>query len=219
MMGTMNLLRCLDDRVIGHFTLASSMAVYADSPTPEPVPENHHREPISPYGVSKLASERMCRLLLKDSGISFTALRYFNTFGPGQTFTPYVGVITIFTTKLLRGEQPAIFGDGEQRRDFVHVKDIVSGTIASLSGKPGTYNLGTGRATSVNQLANLLTEHINPDIKVIHAPEHPGELRFSIADISAAANKLGYQPKHTLEKDIESVISGIKENENGTKAI
>ena len=138
MMGTMNLLRCLNVEAVRHFTLASSMAVYADSPTPDPVPENHHCEPISPYGVSKLASERICKLLLKDRKMPFTALRYFNTFGAGQRFTPYVGVITIFATKLLRGEQPTIFGDGEQRRDFVHVKDIVSGTIASLSSEPGT---------------------------------------------------------------------------------
>ncbi|MCH7679685.1 NAD-dependent epimerase/dehydratase family protein [candidate division KSB1 bacterium] len=214
MMGTMNLLRCLDRDAVRHFTFASSMAVYADSPTPEPVPEGHDCEPISPYGVSKLASERICKLLLKGAGIPFTALRYFNTFGAGQRFTPYVGVITIFATKLLREEQPTIFGDGEQRRDFVHVKDIVSGTIASLSGEPGTYNLGTARATSVNQLADLLAEHINPGIKAAYAPEQPGELRFSIADISAATSKLGYRPKHSLEADIESVISEIRTLEN-----
>ena len=214
MMGTMNLLRCLNVEAVRHFTLASSMAVYADSPTPDPVPESHDCEPISPYGVSKLASERICKLLLKDRGIPFTALRYFNTFGAGQRFTPYVGVITIFATKLLRGEQPTIFGDGEQRRDFVHVKDIVSGTIASLSSEPGTYNLGTARATSVNQLSALLTEHINPGIKTTHAPEQPGELRFSIADISAATSKLGYRPKHSLDTAIESVISDIRTLEN-----
>lgn len=210
MMGTMNLLRCLNAEAVRHFTLASSMAVYADSLTPGPVPESHRCEPISPYGVSKWASECICSMLLKERGISLTCLRYFNTFGAGQKFTPYVGVITIFATKLLRGEQPMIFGDGEQRRDFVHVKDIVSGTVASLYSVPGTYNLGTAQATSVNQLADLLIKRINPRIKAIHAAEQPGELRFSIADISAATSKLGYRPKHSLETDIESAISSIK---------
>lgn len=212
MMGTMNLLRCLDPEVVRHFTLASSMAVYADSPTPDPVSESHRCEPISPYGVSKLASERLCGMILENKGIPFTALRYFNTFGPGQRFTPYVGVITIFATKLLRGEQPVIFGDGEQRRDFVYVKDIVSGTIASLDGAPGTYNLGTAQATSVNQLAELLIKRINPGMRAAYAPEQSGELRFSIANINAATSKLGYKPEHSLETDIDSVISTIEDN-------
>ena len=86
-------------------------------------------------------------------GIPFTAVRYFNTFGPGQTYTPYVGVITIFVTRLLRGEAPVIFGDGEQQRDFVHVDDIAAGTMAAPGRAPGTYNLGTGRGTSLNELA------------------------------------------------------------------
>ena len=210
LMGTMNLLRCLKADRIRHFMLASSMAVYADAPNPAPISEEHPCRPISPYGVSKLASEQICSQLLPQKGIDFYAMRYFNTFGIGQKFTPYVGVITIFVTKLLLGEEPVIFGDGRQMRDFVHVDDIVSGTVATMSGPPGIYNLGTGRATSVNDLANLLIEKINPGTKVHHAPAHPGELRFSIAEISSATNKLGYRPSRRLETDIDPVIEAMK---------
>lgn len=210
LMGTINLLRCLDADSISKFILASSMAVYADALTAEPIPESHHREPISPYGVSKLASELVCSQVLRQLGIPFSALRYFNTFGPGQKFTPYVGVITIFVTRLLQGLDPIIFGDGEQTRDFVHVYDIVSGTVATLYGPAGIYNLGTGRGTTINQIAKLLIDRINPDAEPIYAPEQMGELRFSVGDISAASMNLKYRPKHDLETDIDSVIAYIR---------
>jgi len=210
LMGTLNLLRCLNSRTVRHFTLASSMAVYADTPEPKPIPENYAQEPISPYGVSKLAGERICNQVLGQMGIPFYALRYFNTFGPGQTITPYVGVITIFITRLLHGKKPIIFGDGKQSRDFVHVDDIVDGTINSLYGVPGIYNLGTGRNTSVNELAKMLIERIRPNIQPIYAQIQPGELHFSVADISAATTNLGYHPKRFLETEIDSVINSIR---------
>ncbi|MBC8549413.1 MAG: GDP-mannose 4,6-dehydratase, partial [Candidatus Brocadiales bacterium] len=134
----------------------------------------------------------------------------FNTYGPGQTLTPYVGVITIFINKLLKGEQPVIFGDGEQQRDFTHVDDIVSGTMATLAGPPGTYNLGTGKASSVNDIASMLIAHINPDITPLYAAEQVGELKISIADILKAQNNLNYSPSHDIASDIKSVIEHIK---------
>lgn len=210
LMGTLNLLRCLNPKAVRQFMLASSMAIYADSSAPKPIPESHPKEPISPYGASKLAAERICNQVLGQMKIPFCALRYFNTFGPGQAFTPYVGVITIFVTRLLQGDKPVIFGDGEQRRDFVHVDDIVEGTIKSLSGPPGIYNLGTGQATSVNELAKILIERIRSNIRPVFARAQPGELRFSVADISAAASNLGYRPKRSLETEIDSVIYSVK---------
>ncbi len=209
LMGTLNLLRYLDPDVVRHFMLASSMAVYSDSLTPKPIPETSPKEPISPYGVSKLAAERICQQVLDLKNIPFYALRYFNTYGPGQSFTPYVGVMTIFITRLLNGDNPIIFGDGEQKRDFVHVDDIVEGTIRSLIGPPGFYNLGTGRATSVLELANILIEKIRPGAHPHFTPAQPGELRFSVADISAASTNLGYSPERSLHAEIDSVISSL----------
>jgi UDP-glucose 4-epimerase len=210
-MGTARLLRAVDPARVKWFTLASSMAVYADAPSPAPIGESHSTVPISPYGIGKLAAEGVCRQVLEGRGIPFSAVRYFNTFGAGQTYTPYVGVITIFVTRLLRGERIAIFGDGEQQRDFVHVDDIAAGTMATVGRTPGTYNLGTGKGTSLNQLATLLLDKLAPGIVPVYQPPQPGELRFSVADIAAARRSLGYAPQRTLAADIDSVIADIRQ--------
>ena len=212
-MGTARLLKALDPLAIKWFVLASSMAVYADAPTPDPIAESHAIRPISPYGIGKLAAEDVARQILEARGIPMTAMRYFNTFGPGQTYTPYVGVITIFVTRLLHGKSPVIFGDGEQQRDFVHVQDIAAGTLASPGRTPGTYNLGTGRGTSLNTLAALLTDRLGPGLRATHAPAQPGELRFSVADIAAARRVLDYDPRRRLETDINEVIADIRQRQ------
>ena len=209
-MGTARLLRVVDPSAVKWFVLASSMAVYADADSPAPIDESHRTQPLSPYGIGKLAAEGVARQILGARGIPFTAVRYFNTFGPGQTYTPYVGVITIFVTRLLRGEPPIIFGDGEQQRDFVHVDDIAAGTLAAPGHAPGTYNLGTGRGTSLNALASLLVERLAPAASPQYAPAQPGELRYSVADIGAARRALEYAPSRALETDLASVIDDIR---------
>jgi UDP-glucose 4-epimerase len=148
LMGTANLVRLLDPARVRWFTLASSMAVYADLPAPAPIPESHATAPLSPYGVSKLAAEQICRQMLGILGTPLTVLRFFNTYGPGQTYTPYVGVITIFVTRLLNGEAPIVFGDGEQQRDFVHVDDVAAGVVSSL-GRAGPLRIGPARRAAV----------------------------------------------------------------------
>ena len=209
-MGTACLLRAVDPAAVKWFVLASSMAVYADAATPDPIDEHHPTQPLSPYGIGKLAAEGVGRQILGSRGIPFTALRFFNTFGPGQTYTPYVGVITIFVTRLLRGEPALIFGDGEQQRDFVHVDDIVAGTMAAPGRTPGTYNLGSGRGTTLKDLARVLTERIAPALRPEHAPAPAGELRFSIADTTAARAALDYRPTRSIENDLDGVIDDIR---------
>ncbi len=208
-MGTLNLLRCLAGTGVRRLVFASSMAVYADSATPEPVAEDHATEPISPYGIAKLAAEKYCLLVCRDLGIGCQVLRYFNTFGPGQAFTPYVGVITIFIRRLLEGQPPVILGDGEQRRDFVHVDDVVAANLLALKGPmtSGVFNVGTGRATSVNEIAALLCERLAPGCRPEHQGAHPGELRYSIADIRRITAALGYRPAATLAGRIDEVIA------------
>jgi UDP-glucose 4-epimerase len=209
-MGTARLLRAVDRERIKWFTLASSMAVYADADSPTPITEAHAKRPISPYGVGKLAAEDVSHQILEGRGIPFTAVRYFNTYGPGQTYTPYVGVLTIFITRLLRGESITVFGDGEQQRDFTHVSDIVAGTKATPGKATGRFNLGTGRGTSLNQLAALVLARLAPNTLAQHAPAQAGELRYSVADISAARQALGYDPKHSLERDLDEVIDYVR---------
>jgi UDP-glucose 4-epimerase len=209
-MGTARVLQAVDPAAVKWFVLASSMAVYADADAPRPIGEDHPTKPLSPYGFGKLTAEGVGQQILEARGIPFTALRFFNTFGPGQTYTPYVGVITIFVTRLLRGEPAVVFGDGEQQRDFVHVDDIVAGCLAAPGRERGTYNVGTGRGTSLNQLAAVLTRRINPALTPQHAPAQAGELRYSIADISAARRALAYQPTRTIEGDVDGVIEDIR---------
>ena len=209
-MGTARLLRAIDPARVKWFTLASSMAVYADAPSPAPISESHTTAPISPYGIGKLAAEGVSRQILEARGIPFTAVRYFNTFGPGQSYTPYVGVITIFVTRLAAGQRITVFGDGEQQRDFVHVDDIATGTLATVGRSPGTYNLGTGRGTSLNQLAAMLITRLAPDQRAAYAAAPAGELRYSVADISAARQALNYQPIRSLDADLDNVIVEIR---------
>ena len=212
-MGTARLLRSVDRTQIKWFTLASSMAIYSDANSPTPIDESHSKRPLSPYGVGKLAAEDVSHQILEARGIPFTATRFFNTYGPGQTYTPYVGVLTIFITRLLRGESITVFGDGEQQRDFIHVKDIVAGTMATPGREPGRYNLGTGRGTTLNQLAAMVLAKLAPGQKAKHADAQAGELRFSVADISAARRALGFSPTRSLQQDLDDVIAWVRERE------
>lgn len=199
LMGTLNLLQQMAERRICRAVLASSMAVYADSPRPDPLPEHALTEPIAPYGAAKLAAERYWLMMGDQMGVPATALRYFNTYGPNQTFTPYVGVITIFIRRLLAGEAPVIFGDGEQRRDFIHVDDIVAANLAVLDAPAAAvagrvFNVGTGRATSVNEIAAGLVSVLASNLRPEHAPAQPGEMRNAIADASAIRGATGWRP-------------------------
>jgi UDP-glucose 4-epimerase len=209
LVGTLNVLRACVAREAKKLVYASSMAVYADAPQAVPLSEDYATAPISPYGVAKLASERYATLIAAQSGFEAVSLRYFNTYGPRQTFTPYVGVITIFVQRLLRGEPPIIFGDGEQCRDFVYVGDIVDATVRAMttdvSGE--VFNIGSGQGTSVNQIAALLCERLAPEIAPQHVAAHPGELRNSIANIDKARRLLGYDPHGQLEDKVDEIIA------------
>ena len=209
-LGTARLLRALNPEHIKWFTLASSMAVYADAASPAPIDESHPKRPLSPYGVGKLAAEDVSGQVLEARGVPFTALRFFNTYGPGQTYTPYVGVLTIFITRLLRGESITIFGDGEQQRDFIHVSDIVAGAMAAPGRTPGRYNLGTGRGTSLNQLAAMVVNKLAPGTVPSYAAAQAGELRFSVANIDAARRELGFETQRSLQADLEDVIAAVR---------
>jgi UDP-glucose 4-epimerase len=209
LMGTLNMLRACASHGVKKLIYASSMAVYADSSAPVPLSESYHTAPISPYGVAKLACERYAMLVAAQSGFNAVALRYFNTYGPRQTYTPYVGVVTIFVQRLLRGEPPVIFGDGEQCRDLVYVGDIVEATFRAMACDVSNevLNVGSGRGVTVNQIAALLCARLRPDISPQRVPAHPGELRNSIADIARARRILGYEPKVRLEDKIGEIVA------------
>jgi UDP-glucose 4-epimerase len=207
-LGTLIAFRAAHNTGVQRFQYASSMAVYGN-PHYSPQDESHPINPTSPYGISKYASERYILTIGPQWGIEPVITRYFNTYGPKQTPSPYVGVITIFCRKLFAGETPVIFGDGEQVRDFIHVEDIAMGTVMALNGVPSgsIVNLGTGKGTSVNAVADLLIEKIRPGVVPEHAPPVPGEPGDSIADASSAEKLVGWVAQRRLEDSITDAIN------------
>ena len=221
LMGTVNLLdACARGPSPRKFILASSMAVYADAPSPEPISEDHPTEPLAPYGVGKLASEHYVKLVAEQAGFQAACLRYFNTYGPRQGYTPYVGVVTIFIRRLLSGQAPVIFGDGSQCRDFVHVGDIVEANILAMRQdheRPRVYNVGSGKGTTVAELARELCGRLAPDSSPVHVDPHVGELRYSVADIRRAQQELGYEPRGELKRDLDAVIHWCRDQAAGPR--
>lgn len=207
-MGTLNVLRASIDCGVKKMVFASSMAVYGDSPDKTPVAEGDNEQPIAAYGLSKLSSEQYLLLMAESNPIDIICLRYFNTFGENQTYTPYVGVITIFANRLFKGEPPVIFGDGNQTRDFIYVKDIVEANIKAMYADihKGIFNVGTGIGTSVNQIAKLLIDRINPGIKPVYTNAGPGELLYSVADTRKIRDKLNFSPGYSIQDSINKVL-------------
>lgn len=204
-MGTLNVLQsCLKHRV-PRLLYASSMTVYGDTevlPTPEDTP----CAPVSYYGITKYAAERYVHTTARRVDLDFafhvTSFRMYNVYGPRQALdNPYQGVLGIFLGNLLRGEPLTIFGDGAQSRDFIYVADIVDAWVAALDN-PASYgqviNLGSGRQTSINELADLCLAACGRNRQthpVRYAPGRPGEQRFVEADTARARTLLGWKPR------------------------
>lgn len=211
-LGTLSAFRASRDAGVERFLYASSMAVYGKV-SYSPQDEKHPIAPTSPYGVGKYASERYILSMSEQWGVEPVICRYFNTYGPRQTPSPYVGVITIFCRKLFEKETPKIFGDGEQLRDFIHVDDIAKGSIDALHKAPSgsIINLGTSTGTSVNRIAEMLSERISPSTAAEHVPPVPGEPGDSIAETSLAMELIGWEAKRKLEEGIDDAIAWNRE--------
>jgi UDP-glucose 4-epimerase len=166
--------------------------------------------PVSPYAASKLAGEHYCRSFYKAYGLETVCLRYFNVFGPRQDpDSPYSAVIPLFIGAMLNGKQPVVFGDGEQSRDFVFVKDIVHGNLlaAEAEGVAGrVINLATSKQVSLLELIAHLNEMLGLEVEPIHQPAREGDVRHSLADISLAKDVLGYEPTFSLAEGLQQSI-------------
>jgi len=212
--GTLLLLLAAREAKVKRVVFASSSSVYGDTPT-LPKREEMPPNPQSPYALSKLIGEQFCRLFWRLYGLETVSLRYFNIFGPRQDPTSqYAAVVPRFITKLLRGERPTIYGDGEQTRDFTFVDNCVQANLlaATAEGVAGeVFNVGAGRQTSVNELFRLIRSLIGiNNIEPLYAPPRPGDVRHSLADITKARERLGYEPSVSLEEGLKRTIAWFR---------
>jgi UDP-glucose 4-epimerase len=210
--GTLNVLKYATDFGVDKIIYASSSSVYGDSPT-LPKIESMRTKPISPYGVSKLAGECYCHAFYRTYGLKTVALRYFNVYGPRQSFNEYSGVITIFLNEILAGNNPKIFGDGKQSRDFTFIDDVIQANLlaAEIKNTEGqVFNIANGQQTSILKLANEMIKLLGKkNLKPIFTDPRPGDILHSLADISKARKNLGYNPKYSLESGIKSYLNWI----------
>ena len=206
--GTLNLLKACVDFGIKRFVYASSCAVYGNAKV-LPIKEDSPLEPLSPYGVSKLAAEKYVGVFYEVYGLETVCLRYFNVYGPRQVYNDYSGVITKFIDRLTKDFPLVVFGDGEQTRDFVYVQDVVEANILALKKEEAagkTFNIGTGVATKINQLASALLEITKKThLKLKHSKPREGDIKHSFADISKSRKKLHYNPKTSLKEGLEEL--------------
>jgi UDP-glucose 4-epimerase len=208
-LGTLNVLVAARDCHVKKVVFASSCAIYGDTPS-LPAREGLLPAPLSPYAVTKSAGEQYCAVFHHVYGLATVSLRYFNVYGPRQDpKSEYAAVVPKFITAALSGRQLIIFGDGRQTRDFVFVKDVVSANIsAAQANVGGAFNIGSGRQTSVIELASLVLKLTGREIDPIYHPPQPGEIRHSFADTSRAT-EFGYSPRHNLEDGIKETISSF----------
>jgi nucleoside-diphosphate-sugar epimerase len=207
--GTVNLLKACVDAHIKRFIYASSCAVYGDTET---LP-NHEKlapKPLSPYAADKLAAEKYAKIFHNGYGIETASLRYFNVYGPRQKHGPYSGVISNIINCLLENKPPIIYGDGEQTRDFINVKDVVEANMLALSKREAVgevFNISTGEAITINKLTETIQKIMDKtSLKPVHAEPRPGDIRHSYGDITKARKKLEYEPRVQLEKGLSELV-------------
>ncbi|AIY85979.1 MULTISPECIES: SDR family oxidoreductase [unclassified Thermotoga] len=182
-------------------------AIYGENVKVFPTPETEIPHPISPYGIAKYSTEMYLEFFAREYGLKYTVLRYANVYGPRQDPYGEAGVVAIFTERMLRGEEVHIFGDGEYVRDYVYVDDVVRANLLAMEkGDNEVFNIGTGRGTTVNQLFKMLKEITGYDKEPVYKPPRKGDVRKSILDYTKAKEKLGWEPKVSLEEGLKLTV-------------
>lgn len=196
-LGTLSLLEAARPHGAALVFSSTGGAIYGECP--EPASEDAVRRPLSPYGTSKLAGEEYLATWNRLHGTRHVALRFGNVYGPRQLAKLEGGVVAIFMDRLRAGETATIFGDGEQERDFVYVGDVVAAVLAASEADGGTFNVGTGVATSVNELWAACARVAGTEAEAEHGPARAGDLVRSVLDASRAREALGWSAQVSLE--------------------
>lgn len=210
--GTATVLDAAQKGDVDTVVVASTCAVYGSS---EELPkvESMELQPESPYALSKYYTEQLAVQFSEFYDIDTVALRYFNVFGPRQDPSgAYAAVIPKFIELMIDGEQPVIFGDGEQSRDFVLVDDVVAANIrAAEEDHTGVLNIARGTAVTINELVAVLNETLDRDIEPVHQDPRPGDIRHSVADISKANESIGFDPDTSFTEAIEQTVEWFRD--------
>lgn len=211
--GTINLLQNAIKFKVKKFMFASTGGAVYGEQSYFPADENHPTQPRSPYGISKLAVEKYLYFYNAEYGLNYTILRYANIYGPRQNPFGEAGVVAIFSTKLLKGEQPIINGSGEQTRDYVFVGDVVKANLLTLNDSANDiYNVGTGIETNVNQLFHKLNNIIGANKEEKHGPAAPGEQMRSVITSEKLFKKFGWKPSTTLDEGLKLTVDFFRNN-------
>jgi len=210
--GTLNVLVAAHAAGCRRVVFASSASIYGDDPV-VPKEETMLPQPASPYAVSKMTGEHLCAVYHRLHGVETVSLRYFNVFGPRQDpDSPYSGVLTRFLSALRSGEAPTVHGDGQQTRDFVYVDDVVDANLGAATA-PGVagraFNIGSGRATTLNDALQTLARVCHTDVCPRHEAARSGDIRHSVANIDRARRELGCAVAVPLEEGLARTVAGL----------
>ncbi len=211
-LGTLNILQQAVRHGVRKVVFSSSGGAIYGEQEMYPAPESHVTRPLSPYGLSKLCGEQYLSYFQRVNGLQVVNLRYANVYGPRQDPEGEAGVVAIFIQKLLNNEQPVINGNGRQTRDFVFVEDVVEANLAMMGQETqGTYNVGTGIETSVNDLFRILVQHTGSSCKEVHGPAKKGEQARSVIDATKLRHELSWEPRMNLSDGLKRTVEYFRE--------
>jgi UDP-glucose 4-epimerase len=213
--GTLTVLEEAARAGVKKLTLSSSAAIYGDNPV-TPKVETMLPEPKSPYAISKLDGEYYCDMFAREGRLATACLRYFNVFGPRQDpKSQYAAAVPIFAAKAIKNEPITIYGDGEQTRDFIYVKDIVAANVffATQSSRTGVFNVAYGRRITINELARTLCAQTGSTSEIRHAPERAGDVKHSLAAIDKL-QAAGFTPRGSLAEGLEATVRYFRSKKN-----
>jgi nucleoside-diphosphate-sugar epimerase len=212
---TFTLLLAARDAKVKRFVYAASSSAYGDTPT-LPKVETMPVNPLSPYAAAKLVGEYYCSVFSKVFGLETVSLRYFNVFGPHQDpASQYAAAIPAFVTSILKDKSPTVYGDGEQSRDFTYVENVVEANLLAARAKKTAgemINIACGEAITVNAIIKMINELVDRSVKPIYAPARKGDVKHSLADITAANKLIGYKPVVLFKEGLQKAIEWYSKN-------
>lgn len=216
--GTFNILEAARLAKCRRLVYAASSSAYGDTPT-LPKHEGMLPQPLSPYGVHKLAAEFYCRAYYECFGFQTLALRYFNVFGPRQNpKSQYAAAIPAFVTSILAGQPPTVYGDGEQTRDFTYIANIVHANLLAAKAEKTcgqVINVACGERITINRIISRINEYLGKDVRPQYVPKRPGDIRDSFADINLAKKVIGFEPQVLFDEGLRRTIDWYRENWKG----